>query len=573
MLSQLLALSLGLKIFLLIVFLIVTSALLYLLFLGIKKDHKRYKYERARLKDLKKEDFAALLKEYVEGETPKACSLIFVQINAAKEYRDRRGEAGYAWALGYTRERISSVLPKSSKVSLYEYDTYAFLLEGEYTAEQLNDYAAKCILKAHAPVVIGPRKKKAEAVDVMLGVASFHPSEQIKTDEVLKRIEVALAVSGRIGLNDFAVYSPDLIVYEATYHYYRALKEAINENEISLRFQPIRHLFNGNAIAYEASFSWVRPEIGPVRPEKFLHIIEQSGDINWLGLWAYEQMLIAYKRFLAAHPDSKVIFSINLTPAQLANPDICDELYKLNEKYEVPTYVICFEVGEVAILGRDLMARESIEKLSQCGYLLALDSVMVDDSTVSRIELRKAFNWVKLDKRYTLSVQEAIPDIKNTQKLLELAHENKFVVIAQDIKDSMTEAFIKRLGIFCGQGYCLGKPEPIEKYLEPTESSIAIKKGEPKVDMPAAAPPPEPERPDAPPQKEEPQPEPTVREEKESEPEKEGKKAPEPKKEEEADGKKAEAKEESEKKPDSEPKPKPKSNKKPKSESESGPDA
>ena len=54
--------SLGLKIFLLILFLLVAAAAIFFLYLGIRKDHQRFMYERHKLKDLPKEEFDAHIK-------------------------------------------------------------------------------------------------------------------------------------------------------------------------------------------------------------------------------------------------------------------------------------------------------------------------------------------------------------------------------------------------------------------------------------------------------------------------------------------------------------------------------
>ena len=342
MLSQLLAMSFGLKIFLLIAFLLVVAVACFFLFLGIRKDHTKYKFERRRIKDSKKEEFDALLKERIEGERPTPFSLIFVQLNAAKELRDCYGEDYYAWVLGTLRERIALVLPKGSKVCLYEYDTYAFLLDGDYSVEALNDYSAQCILKGHMPISYGLRRKKTQSPELILGASSFDGETKLTAEEFLQQMEVALAVSGRGGVNDFVIYSPELLAGNANYHYYRELKDAINANEFALYFQPIRNLVDGSAIAYEAMLHWNHSEYGTLRPEKFIHIMERSGDMNWVGLWAYEQMIIAYQKFLKARPASHIIFSINLTLHQLLDAELSEALYKITDKYGVPPYVICF---------------------------------------------------------------------------------------------------------------------------------------------------------------------------------------------------------------------------------------
>lgn len=466
----------GLKIFLLVLFLLAAAAASFFLFLGIRRDRKKYVYARRNLKDTKRGEFDALLKEMIEGEEARSFSVIFAEFNAAKEFKDSFGEDRYALVLGSIRERVASVLPKGSKVCLYEYDTYAFLIDRELTREELGDYAAECISKAHAPVFCGKGMKR-EAPDLIVGAASYDVNDvDMTVEDFLRNVEVSLAVSGRTGLNDFVVFAPEFLDNHADYHYYRELKDAVNANEFTLCYQPVCNLFEGDTIAYEAMLRWNHSEFGLLRPEKFIHVIERSCDINWVGLWAYEQMVIACKKFRKAHPNSKIAFSINLTVRQLSDKKICDELYRITTKYGVPVKGICFEVGESAILERNVMVRENIEKLVQCGFMVAVDNVGLDDSVVSRLGGRRMFDWVKLDKSFVKTVQDGEPDIKNMQRLLEFAHAGNFLVIAQNINDSMTEEFVKRIGVVYGQGHHLGKPQPFENYTDSDRAESVAEK-------------------------------------------------------------------------------------------------
>ena len=72
MLGQLLAMHIGLKIFLLILFLLAAAAASFFLFLGIRRYHKRFVYAHRKLKDTKREEFDALLKERIEGEEARS---------------------------------------------------------------------------------------------------------------------------------------------------------------------------------------------------------------------------------------------------------------------------------------------------------------------------------------------------------------------------------------------------------------------------------------------------------------------------------------------------------------------
>lgn len=462
-----------LKIILLLIFLAAVGVASFYLFLGIRRDHNRFIYGRRRLKDTKREEFDGLLKERIEGDAARSFSVIFIEFNAAKQFKDNYGENYYAWALGSIRERIASVLPKGSKVCLYEYDTYAFVIDKDLTHEELEDYAARCISKAHVPVPCGRRKKQKDTPDLIIGAASYDVNDiDMTVEELLRNIEVSLAVSGRNGLNDFVVFTPELLTDFADYHYYRELKDAINANEFTLFFQPVCNLFDGDTIAYEAMLRWNHNELGELLPEQFVHVLERSGDVGWVGLWAYEQLIIEFRKFGKLHPGSRIAFSMNLSIRQLSDPKICDELHRIAAKYGVPAEGICFEVPESAILGRNVMLSENIEKLVQCGFMIAMDDFGLEAGAVAKLGERRMFDWVKLDKRFTQSVQTGEPDIKNMQALLEFARGGNFLVIAQDIKDALTEEFVKRIGVFCGQGHHLGDPQPFEKYANRAESVI-----------------------------------------------------------------------------------------------------
>ncbi len=469
MLGQLLAMSTGLKIFLMILFTLALLPAIYFLFLGIRKDHRKFINARNKLKDIKPEELEELIKKKIESDDAVRFALIFVEFISAKEFEETYGEDYYAGALGMMRERVTSVLPKNSKVCLYKYDTYAFMLENDIPMDQLKEYAALCLTKAHMHVPCG-RGKRTQEPDISVGAARFETDEENMTmEDLMRNTEVALAASRRAGINHLAVFVPELLESNADYRYYREIKDAINAGEFALYFQPIFNLFEGDTIAYEATIHWDHGDFGTLSPEKFLHVIEKSGDINWVGLWAYEQLLIEYRKYLKLHPHSRIAFSMNLTNRQITDPKICDELNRITKKYNIDPSYICFEVGEMAVLERIPVVAENLEKLVQCGFMTAVDDFGLETNGVTKLGEQRMFDWVKLDKSFTEKVKQGDPDIKNMQQLLESSRANSVFVMAQGIDDGMTEEFIKRIGIFCGQGYHLGKSEPFERYLHQAE--------------------------------------------------------------------------------------------------------
>jgi len=65
----------------------------------------------------------------------------------------------------------------------------------------------------------------------------------------------------------------------------RDLAGAVAHGEIEVYYQPIVELASGRVVALEALARWHHPTRGPVSPETFILLAEESGSIQELGTW------------------------------------------------------------------------------------------------------------------------------------------------------------------------------------------------------------------------------------------------------------------------------------------------
>ena len=47
--------------------------------------------------------------------------------------------------------------------------------------------------------------------------------------------------------------------------------------------------------------------------------MEQSGDIYWVGIWGFEELIKQYFNLKRQFPYKKILLSMNLSPKQLMN--------------------------------------------------------------------------------------------------------------------------------------------------------------------------------------------------------------------------------------------------------------
>ncbi|MFQ7034462.1 MAG: EAL domain-containing protein [Candidatus Borkfalkia sp.] len=465
MIRQLLAgaeLKPGVAILLVVLFVLVAAAAMFFLYRGIRKDRNRYIADKLKIGELNKDSFDDLiLRRFHSAGKNTHFSVFFIEINDAKNIRESFGEKQFAGAVNTLVERLYRILPKGSKVCLYEYDLLAVLVDEDLDKKALSDLASFCLLEGRKPVSLITRVRLE--LDLSIGVNSYN-AFSANFNAFKQNLELALAVSKRNGLNKYTIYSSEISNSESEeYKYYQEIKSAIEANEFTLYYQPVYDLKNNVIFAYESLLRWNHKTLGVLAPGKFLNILEQSGDINWVGAWAFEQLLIAQQRYKQKNPDKNVTFSMNLSPKQLMNPNLTDDFRRVLKKYKVPANEVCMEIVEFAMFDKMPEVHENIQKLVQCGFQIALDDFGLEMSSLKRLENLQV-NWVKLDRSF---IDEAKDDLLIggvANSLVGYAEKNDFRIIAEGIEDDVTLDFIKELSIPYGQGYYFGKPKAPAEY-------------------------------------------------------------------------------------------------------------
>ena len=110
-------------------------------------------------------------------------------------------------------------------------------------------------------------------------------------------------------------------------------------------YQPIVSIQTGEILAVEALVRWNHPERGILLPEDFLHIAEETGYVNAIGDWSLNtacQQLAAWRNKGLAN----IWITVNLSDAQMLNPDLIDTIKKALEKSALPGEALCLDIHE-----------------------------------------------------------------------------------------------------------------------------------------------------------------------------------------------------------------------------------
>lgn len=463
--SLLAQLNLDTGVYILIVALafVVFCVSIFFLILGIKRDRNRLIAEKYKIKELDRSGFEEMLKHKYDIAKPDThFTVMLVQINELDELKTSLGERQVKKIALTLRERILTVIPHGSRVCDYDDIRLAIFIEEHMDNKGMSNVALSIITECNRPVVLLTRTKMT--INVNVGIASnneFCPDAKT----LLQNAELATINSTKNGFNKYEIYSEQLAETQTEeYKQYQEIKLAIKDHQFTLYYQPIVDLSTGKVTAYETLVRWEHPTLGLLTPFKFLPIMEQTGDINWIGTWAFEEMLKMQTKHYREHPDDQhLIFTLNLSPKQLMYPHLAEEFRKVYKRYKIPAANICMEIVEFAMFDKVAEVNSNILKLTQMGFKIAIDDFGLEMSSLKLLEGLE-FHWVKLDKKFIEQAQDDFLIGGLVETLVNFAEHKQFAIVAEGVEDEIIEDYVKGLKIGYGQGYHFGKPQPPENY-------------------------------------------------------------------------------------------------------------
>ena len=453
----------GVYILLVSLFAVFCVAASIFLFFGIKRDRNRLIAEKYKIRQLDRLGFEEMIKhKYDIARDDTHFTVMLLKIDDIEKMKTSLGERQTAKIKQTIKDRLIRVIPHGSKICDYDDDRIALYIEEHMDNTGITSIATFTITECNKTITLLTRAKLV--VNVNIGIVSnneFSP----KAVDMLQNLEIALANSMKGGLNKFSIYSEELAEMQTEeYKQYQEIKEAIAQHQFTLYYQPIFDVKAEKIIAFESLVRWNHPTLGVLAPDKFLPIMEQTGDIDWIGSWAFDEMLRRETKYMKEHPSEQdIVFSINLSPKQLMYPHLAEEFRKIYKHYRVPAKNICMEIVEFAIFDKVPEVSSNILKLQQMGFKIAVDDFGLEMSSLKMLEDIQ-FDWVKLDRKFIEQAQDDFLIGGVVETLVGFAERKQFAIVAEGVEDEVIRDYIKDLKIGYGQGYFYGKPLPPEDY-------------------------------------------------------------------------------------------------------------
>ncbi len=251
------------------------------------------------------------------------------------------------------------------------------------------------------------------------------------------------------------------------------LKEALNEQQFELYYQPIVDLRSGIIAGFEALIRWQHPERGLVPPVDFISAAEDTGLIVQIGQWVLEracrdlpQFQKVFKTRVTGH--APLFMSVNVSPRQIEDLAETGALIDTLRRTGIHPSRVKLEITEELLIRSPELAARSLAQMKEVGVELAIDDFGTGYSSMSYLH-RFPLDVLKIDRAFVNSMTKDKKSLQIVHAIVGLAKSLGLKVVAEGIEDAETLKSIKQLGCDFFQGYFASRPLPLDKMLRGLE--------------------------------------------------------------------------------------------------------
>jgi diguanylate cyclase (GGDEF)-like protein len=385
--------------------------------------------------------------------------VLFIDVRSFKKINDMLGHSIGDKVLTIAAKRFLRMLEPDDIVARIGGDEFAIVLRDLSTAGKAQKVARRIYQNITQPFSLSGNKIQ---IDVNIGIAPCD-AEYNTPEEILRDADIAMHYA-KEKEDGFAVFTKELrFRFLEQIRFETDLRHALDREELSMHYQPIVSLSDGQLIGFEALLRWHRKDAGFIPPNKFIPVAEQSGLIQPITVWILRETCRQLAEWQKISPDyANMIVSVNISGKHLSNDDLIDDVENALADSGIRPETLKLEITESSAMENAEHTIGLLKRLKRIGVQLSIDDFGTGFSSLSYLQ-RLPFDTLKIDRSFVYTVGENGENSEILQTIISLAKSLRMRVIAEGIETESQLGVLRNLGCDYGQGYLLAKPKAKEE--------------------------------------------------------------------------------------------------------------
>ena len=384
----------------------------------------------------------------------RAVSVLFIDLDEFKTVNDGLGHTAGDLLLVAVADRFRLCLRATDTAARMGGDEFAVLIEdviGEHDAEVV----AQQLLDALAdPFTIAGTELFVRA---SIGIAHGIPGAAC--DQLLRDADLAMYAAKHSGKNRYRTFEAGT-QFKALdkLELGSALRRALESGEIRVQYQPIIDLGTGQVVGAEALARWHHSDRGPIPPDTFIPLAEETGVIVELGdsvlLTACRQ---AREWQLEHRPLSQFSISVNVSTLQLIQGDFVERVSFALDESGLDASSLVLEITETTLMRDTDRSILTLCALRAMGVRIAIDDFGTGYSSLSYLH-QLPVDILKIDRTFVATIATGSTDRSLAPAIVSLAAALGLAVVAEGVETQMQADTLRAVGCELAQGYFFARP-------------------------------------------------------------------------------------------------------------------
>lgn len=307
-------------------------------------------------------------------------------------------------------------------------------------------------------------------INLSIGIVE-HPQSNMTMQKMVTAAEIAMYKAKQAGKNHYFVYDHSLshALKEKT-NIQNHLRLAFERNEFEIYYQCQLDLNFDRIDGFEALLRWTSKELGPVPPNQFIKVAENSHLIVSVGTWVLRSSC-AFLKKLEKMGYSPLNISVNVSVIQLMQDDFVPTVQETLEFLNLAPEHLELEITESMLIKSLQLVLPKLEQLRRIGVRIALDDFGTGYSSLSYLS-QIPITTLKLDKSFVDKIgteQESL-----TESILYLCKQLNLDIVAEGVEHNYQASYLKRMKCHKMQGYLFSRPLPEQGIIDLLKSAPTL---------------------------------------------------------------------------------------------------
>ena len=381
------------------------------------------------------------------------CGALFIDLDGFKAINDSLGHRAGDELLRAVAARLGSTIREADALGRLGGDEFVILVEGVALSAGPELVAERILDALKQPFLLPQAHNGRVTITASIGIAV---GDRSSAADLLRDADIAMYRAKLDGKNRYLVYQAGM---QDAVHTLMELemdvRDAVANQEFYVAYQPMFDLDGMTPVRMEALLRWSRPGGDAVGPDKFVPVLEQSGQISEVGRWVLRQTCMQCSSW--AEDGFEIGVAVNVSAVQLESDRFVQDVADALQESGIDPRCLTIEITETALMRDPEETAERLRAIKQLGVRLSIDDFGTGYSSLAYLQ-RFPVDELKIDRSFVSKLTGGADSDALIRTFVQLGKSLAIETIAEGIEDQDQLSQLRAEHCDVGQGFLFAKP-------------------------------------------------------------------------------------------------------------------